>query len=158
MEFSLSLDRCSNSSCMRCNLDLYIHLSNDRGRRFFYLLTWMVWRKSKSLWCCCNPSIVLGSVISLGFHWPDVVYRWLLWLGPGPKTFQQRHHPHSLEVVQIIFHHCISPRCSSHMLSDIGIGWWRILMTMAHMSFAYTIHFWDPRRWQKVNVIGILFL
>ena len=39
MEFSLSLDLCSNSSCMRCELDLYIHTSNDRDRGLFYLLT-----------------------------------------------------------------------------------------------------------------------
>ena len=35
MEFSLSLDPCGNSSCMRCELDLYIHPSNYRGHGRF---------------------------------------------------------------------------------------------------------------------------
>ena len=149
MEFSLSLDRCGNSICMRCNLDLYIHLSNDRGCRFFYLLTWMVWRKSRSLWCCCNPSIVLGSVISLGFYWPGVVYRWLLWLGPGPKTFQQRHHPHSLEVVQIIlitaFHLDAAPICYVILVLSGEEFWWRWLTWVLLTQYTFEIHVDDKR-------------
>ena len=35
MEFLLFSDRCGNSSCMCCELDLYIHLLNDRGHGLF---------------------------------------------------------------------------------------------------------------------------
>ena len=157
MEFSLSLDQCGNSSCMRCELDLYIHPSNDRDRGLFYLLTWMVWRRLSSWWHFCIPSIVLGSAVSYGFYCPGVVYRWLLQLEPGPKTFQQRHPLYSLELVQSIDHHCISHRCIFHMVHVAGIEWWRILM-MAHTSLVYVERFRNPRKWQKVNAIGILFL
>ena len=87
--------------CVHCQLDLNIHLSNDCGcRLFFYLLIWMVWHRSGSSWYCCILSVVIGSAISYGFHWSGVVYRWLLWLGPSPKTFQQCHPHYSLEMVQ----------------------------------------------------------
>ena len=33
---------CGHSSCKHCELNLYIHPSNVRGRRLFYLLIWMV--------------------------------------------------------------------------------------------------------------------
>ena len=158
MEFSLSLYQCGNSSCVCCELDLYIHPSNDYVHRLFYLLTWMFWSRLSSWWHCCIPSIVVGSAISWGFYWPGVVYRWLLRLGPGPKTFQQFHLLYSLEVVQSIVHHCISCRCSFHMELVAGIRWWRILMIMAHTSLVYIEHFRNPHRWQKVNAIGILFL
>ena len=129
MKFSLSLDWCGNSSYMRCDLDLYIRQSNDRDPRLFHLLTWMVWRISSNSWDCCVHSIFLGSAISWGLYWPGVVYRWLLRLGPGPKTFQQYHAPYSLVVFQSIAHHCISGKCSSTwymMLVLSGEGfWWR---------------------------------
>ena len=152
------LDWCSNSSCMRCDLDLYIHPSNYRSRGLFYLPTCIVWCISSSSWRCCILSIVLGSSVSQGFYWPGVLYRWLLRLGSGPKSFQQHHLPFSLGVVQSISHHFISHKCSSHMVRDAGIGWWRISIRMAHTSLVYTERFRKPRRWQKVNVVGILFL
>ena len=43
---------------------LHIHLSNDCGRRLFYLLNGMVWRGSRSWWRCCIPSIALVSAVS----------------------------------------------------------------------------------------------
>ena len=131
MAFSLSLDRYSNSSCMRCELDLYNHPSSDHSRGLFYPLTWIVWCRSTSLWRCCLPSIVFASSISLGFYWSGVVYRWLQQLGLGLKIFQQRHLPYSVEVVQSIVHHYISRRCSSHMVRDAGIGCSGILITIA---------------------------
>ena len=70
---------------------------------------------------------------SIGFYWSGVVYRWLLRLGPGPKF-------------------------SSHIVRDAGIGWWRDLITMVRTSLVYVERFRNPRRWQNVNVVGILFL
>ena len=92
---------------MRCGLDLYIHSSNDRGGRLFYLLTRMIWFRLSSSLHCCISSIVFGPAVPYGFYWPGVVYRWLLWLGPGPKTFHQRRPPYSLGVVQSIAHYSI---------------------------------------------------
>ena len=92
MIFSLFLDWCGNSSCIHCELDLYMHLSNDRDSGLFYLLSWMVWCRLSSWRHCCIPSIVLGSAVSYVFYWLYVVYRWLLRLRPSSKTFQ-RHHP-----------------------------------------------------------------
>ena len=158
MEFSLSLDRCVNSSCMCCELDLYIPPLNDRVRGLFYLLTWMVWCRLSSSWHCCNPSIVLRSAVSWGFYSPRVVYIWLLQLRPGPKTYQWRHPPYSLAAVQSIINHCVSHRCSFHMVHDVGIVWWKILMTMAYTNLVHITYFWNPRIWQMVNVVGILFL
>ena len=140
---------------MRYEMDFYIHLSHDCVYGLFYLLTWM--RRSSSLWHCCIPSIILESAVSWGFYWPCVVFRWLLWLGPGPKTFQRRHPSYLPGVVESTAHHCFSRRCNSHIVRDNGIGWWRILM-MAHTSLVYIIRFRNPRRWQKVNIVGILFL
>ena len=48
------------------------------------------------------------------------------------KNFSVVSFPILLGVLQSIAYHCISCRCSSHMVRDAGIGWWRILMTMAH--------------------------
>ena len=109
----------------------------------FYLLTWMVWCKSSSWWCCFIPSIVLGSAVSKGFYWLGVVYRWLLWLRPGPKTFQWRHPLYSFGVVKSIAYHCILRRCSSHMVRNVGIGWWRILMMMAYTNLVYVERLWN---------------
>ena len=115
---------------MRCELDLYIHLSNVRGRRLFYLLNGLAQIKQLvallySLHCswvshfigvllarCCLQMVATAKI--------------------SPKTLQRRHPLYLLRVVQSIGHHCISRRCSSHMVRDAGIGWWRILMTMAH--------------------------
>ena len=143
---------------MRCEVGLCIRPSNDRSCGLFYLLTWVVWHRSSSSSRCCIPSIALGSAVSWESYWPGIVYRWWLRLGPGPKNFQQCHTPYLLGVVQSIDHHCISRRCSCHMVHDAGIGWWRILMTMAQKSLVYGELFQNPRRWQKVNVVGILFL
>ena len=126
MEFSLSLDRCDNSSCMHCELGLYIHKSSNRDRGLFYLLTWMVWI---SLLRCCTPSIVLGSAVSWGFYWPGVVYWWLLRLGPDPKTFQRHHPPYSVGVFQsisnIAFHVDASPTWYVMLvLGSEGFPWW----------------------------------
>ena len=109
----------------------------SRQQLLVYLLTWMAWRRSSSSWRFCIPSIFLGSAVSWRFYWPGVVYRWLLRLGPGPKTFQRRHLLFSLGMVQSIAHHCISCRCSFHMVRDAGIGWWKILMTTTHTSLVY---------------------
>ena len=119
---------------------------------------WMVWRRWSSWWRCCICSIVVGLTVSYGFYWLGVVYIWLLQLRPGPKTFQRLHPLYSLEVVQSVVHHYISHRCSFHMVCVAGIGYWRILMTMAHTSLVYVERFRNPRRWQKVNSVGILFL
>ena len=100
------------------------------GRRPFCLLTWMIWRGSRSSWYFCIPSIVLGSAVSYGFYWPSLV----LWLDPGRKIFQQCHPSYSLGVIQSIIHRCISRRWSSQMACDAAIGLWKILMTMAHTS------------------------
>ena len=128
MEFSLSLDWCGNSSCIRCGLDLHIHSSNDRVCGLLYLLTWMVWCRSSSWSHCCIPSIVLGSIFSEGFYCPGVVYRWLLWLGPVPKTFQWRHLLYSFEVVQSIAHHCISHRSITAFHVDAASTWYVLLV------------------------------
>ena len=85
--------------------------------------------------------LFLGSAVSLGFYWSGVVYWWLLRLGPDPNTFQQRHPPYSVGVFQSTAHHCISSRCSSYMIHDADIGWWRILMTMANTSLVYIMRF-----------------
>ena len=42
------------------------------------------------------PPLLLGQLFSWEFYWPGVVYKWLLWLRPGPKTFQRRHLLYSL--------------------------------------------------------------
>ena len=98
MEFLLSLHRCSNSSCMHCELNLYIPSLNDHGRKHFYLLAWMVWCRLSIWWCCCIPSIVLRSAVSQKIYWWGVVYRWLLQLGP-----LKRHYPlYSLVMIQSI--------------------------------------------------------
>ena len=136
----------------------YIHSSDDHGYGLFYLVTWMIWRRSSSSWRCCNPSIVLESAVSWVFYWLGVVYRWLLRLGHGPKLFSSVIPPHSLRVVQSIVYHCILRRCSSHMVHDLCIGWWRILMTMVHTSLVYILPFRNLRRWQKVNIVSILLL
>ena len=134
MEFSLSLGWCDNSSYIRCELDLYIHPTNYRGRGFFYLLTWMVWYRLCSWWRCRIASIVLGSVIS---------YRWLLVLGHVSKTFQWHHPLYSLRVVQSIIHHCISRRWNSHMyvmlvLRGEGFRW-----------LVYIKNFQNARTWKR---------
>ena len=143
---------------MCCELELYIYLWNDHGHRLFYLLTWMVWRRSSSWWHFYFPPIVPGSAVSQGFYWPGVVYRWLLRLRPGPKTFPERHPLYSLGELQSITHHCISRRCSFHLAHVTGIGWWRILMIMAHSSLVYVEHFRNPHRWQRVTAVSIRFL
>ena len=117
----VSLNRCDNSSCMRYEMDFYIHLSHDCVYGLFYLLTWM--RRSSSLWHCCIPSIILESAVSWGFYWPCVVFRWLLLLGPGPKTFQRRHPSYLPGMVESTAHHCFSRRCNSHIVRDNGNGW-----------------------------------
>ena len=98
------------------------------------------------------------SVVSCGFYWLGFVYRWLLQLGPGAKTIQRHHPPYSFTVVQNIVHHCISHRSNSHMIRAAGIAWWRILMTMAHTNLVYIICFRNPRIWQKVNIVSIVFV
>ena len=148
MEFSLSLDWCGNSSSMSCELDLYIHLSNDCGCGHFYLLTRMVWCRLSSWWYCIL-SIVLGSAVSKGFCWPGVACIWLPQLRPDPKTFQRRHPLYWLGVLQSIVRQCISRKCSFHMVRVAGIGWWRILMTMVHTSLVYVECFRNSSRWQK---------
>ena len=128
----VSLNRCDNSSCMRYEMDFYIHLSHDCVYGLFYLLPWM--RRSSSLWHCCIPSIILESAVSWGFYWPCVVFRWLLLLGPGPKTFQRRHPSYLPGMVESTAHHCFSRRCNSHVIMVLGgegFWWWltRVLFT-----------------------------
>ena len=60
-------------------------------------------------------------------------------------------------VLQSIFHHCISRRCSFHMVHVASIGWWRILMAMVHMSLVYVERFRNMRRWQKVSTLLFCF-
>ena len=72
--------------------------------------------------------------------------------------FQWRHPLYSLAVVQSITPRCITRTFSSHMLRDAGIGWWRSWMTMTHMSLVYIECFRNLRKWQKVNVVGTLFM
>ena len=139
MEFSLSLDWCGNSSCMRCELDLYIQLPNDSGRRIFYLLPWMGWCRLSSLCCYYIPSIVLWSAVSRGFYWPGVINRWLLLLGSGSKLFRG------------VIPHIYLGWVKVLSITDVGIGWWRNLMTITHTRLVSIILFRDARRWQKVN-------
>ena len=123
MKFSLFLDQCGNSSCIRCWLDLYIHLSNDHGSGLFL---------SNDL----NGLVQIEQFVAL-LYFPDC--SWvsqfhkdfigqvlsrdnLLRLGPDLKTSQWSHPLYLLWVVQSIAHHCISRRSSSHMVSDAGIG------------------------------------
>ena len=142
---------------MHFELDLHIHRSNDCDRGLFYLLIWIAWCKSSSLRRCFSPFIALGSTVSKEFYWSGVDYRWLLRLRPASKTFHQRHPLYSLGVVQSISRHCISRRCSSHMVCDTGVEWWRILMMIAWTSLLYVKCFKNPRIWQKLNVVDILF-
>ena len=75
------------------------------------------------------------------------------------KNFSTVTYPlYSLEVVWSIVHHCISCRCSFHMVCVAGIRWGRILIMTVHISFVYVERFQNSRRWQKVNAVGILFL
>ena len=60
-------------------------------------------------------------------------------------------------MLQSIFHHCISRRCSFHMVHVASIGGWRILMTMVHMSLVYVERFRNLRRWQKVSTLLFCF-
>ena len=104
---------------------------------FIYWLEWL-----GTDWAVCGvvvfPLFFGGQQILYRFYWPGVCYKWLLWLGPSPKTFQQHNPPYLVVVVQSIVHQSILIRCSSHMEHDAGIGWWRILMKMAHTSLVYT--------------------
>ena len=74
------------------------------------------------------------------------------------KFFHWRHPLYLLGVLQCIVHHCLSRRCSFHMVRDAGIGWWRILIMMAHTSLVYIELVRNLRTWQKLNVGGIQFL
>ena len=151
MGFSRSLDWCGNSSCMRCDLNLYIHPSNHRGRGLF--ICWLEWFSAD--WVVCevvvSPPHCSWVNCFMGILLAKCCLQMVATARPGPKIFQQPHHPYSLGVVQSIVHHCISCRCSSHMVDDAGIGWCRILMTMAHTSLVYAERFRNPRRWEKVN-------
>ena len=74
------------------------------------------------------------------------------------ENFSVASSPYSLGAPQSIVRKCIPCRCSSHLVHDVSIGWWSILMTMAHTSLAYILSFWNRFRWQDENVVVILFL
>ena len=126
--------------------------------RNFYLLSWMVRHRSSifvaflfSLHCSRISSFIKILLARCVLQIVAVARTW-------SKTFQQRHPPYPLGMVLSIADHCISRSCSSHMVRHTSIGWWRILKAMAHTSLVYIIHFRNPRRWQNINVVGILFL
>ena len=121
---------CGNSSCMHSELDLYIQPSND------LFICWLEWFSID--WAV--RSIVVLPLLFLCHSFHRNIIRQvlstngLLRLRPGPKTFQWRHPLYLLGVGQSIVYHCISRRCSCHMVHDAGVGWWRILMTITHTS------------------------
>ena len=146
-----------NSGCMHCEQDVYSPV------KWLWLQTFL----SADL----NGLMQIKQLVALLYSfycswvsryirifWSGVVYRWLLQLRSGAKTFQQHHPLYSAAVIQIILHQCISRRCSSHMVCYPCTEWWRISMTMAHMSLVYVKCIKNRCRWQKVNVVVILFL
>ena len=158
MEFSLSLDWCGNSSCMHWELDLYIHLSNDRGWGLFFSadMNGLVQIKQLvallySLHCSWVRRFIGILLVRCCLHMIAAAKTW-------SKNFSAGHPLYWLGVLQSIVHHYISHRCTFHMVRVVGIGWWRILVTMVHTSLVYLERSRNPRRRQKVNAVGILFL
>ena len=158
MELSFSLYWCGNSSCMRCELNFYIHLSNGCDHWLF-------------LSADLNGLVQIEQLVALFYshhcYWVSrfigilLVRRCLQMAAVATiwsKNFSAASSVIFTWVVEIIVHHCISHRCSSYMVCDSGIGWWRISMTKAYTSLVYVKSFRNPRRWEKVNVVGILFL
>ena len=76
----------------------------------------------------------------------------------GSKNFSAVSSPIFIRDGSKYCHHYISCRCSSHVVLDAGIGWWRILMIMAHRSLVYMTSLRNLRRSQKENVVAILLL
>ena len=147
-----------NSSCKRCELDLYIDLSNVHGCRLFL---------SVDLNGLAQIEQLVVLLYSLHCNWVSRLIGILLAMCCLQmvaaakicyKNFSAASSLYLLGMVQGIVHHYISCRCNSYMVRVAGIRWWRILMTMAHTSLVFIERFWNSHRWQKVNAVGILFL
>ena len=149
---------CGNLSFILYELDLYIHTSNVYGCGLFLSVGLNSLAQIEQLvvllyslhcaWVSCFIGILLVRCYLQMVALAKICY----------KNFSAASSLYLLAVVRSIVHHCISCRCSSHMVRVPAICLLRILMTMTHTSLLYVERFRNPHRWQMVNPVGILLL
>ena len=135
--FHFFLDRCGNSSCIRCGPLYSPEMITD------IFICWLEWFGTDS---------AVGGIIEFPSLFLSQPFKEILLamcciqMVAGGKTWSKkfyRLHPlYSVGVLQSIVHNCILRRCNFHMIPVASIGWWRNLMMIT----------WNPRGWQKVNL------